>query len=187
MSSPLWQNLPVPTGVGDPYAVFSADPRQPSNARLRASDADRAAADAIVRKAYAEGRLDADEFDQRIAQVSTSKQLGELATAVSDVVVVPGAAAAPAPASAHSGVRSVLSQVPRWWVSMTVLLNLIWLMTCLTSGELIYYWPMWPMFGTLIPAIMSTVNGGQRSGRNRSRDRGQVPPDQPPPGPDGLR
>ena len=65
---------------------------------------------------------------------------------------------------------------------MAVMLNLIWLMTVLTSGHMIYYWPMWPMVGTAIPMIMGFMGGANRRDRadrhdRRALDRGYQPPE----------
>ncbi len=191
MSTPQWQNLPVPeSGGGRSWSGFSADPRDPQYQQLRASDADRTKASGMLADAYAEGRLDNDEYNQRLDQVMSSKSLGELVPVLSDITpAVAGQQSAPQEACAPSndavggGARpSWLSHFPRWWISMAVMLNLIWLMTVLTSGRMIYYWPMWPMVGTAIPMIMGFMNGANRRDRSdrhnqRAIDRGYQPPE----------
>ncbi|MFT3971597.1 MAG: DUF1707 domain-containing protein [Micropruina sp.] len=185
MSTPQWQNLPVPeSGSGQGWSGFSADPRNPQYQQLRASDADRTKASGMLADAYAEGRLDNDEYNQRLDQVMSSKSLGELVPVLSDIVPAASGPSAP-PLAAHFGQGAKprwLAQFPRWWISMAVMFNLIWLMTVLTSGHMIYYWPMWPMVGTAIPMIMGFMNGGNRRDRSdrhdrQAIDRGYQPPD----------
>ncbi|MFT4295228.1 MAG: DUF1707 domain-containing protein [Micropruina sp.] len=172
MSGPQWQNLPVPPGQGGQgWAGFSADPRDPQYQHLRASDGDRGNAASMLADAYAEGRLDNDEYNQRLDQVMSSKSLGELVPVLTDITPLPAAGQQQASAPAQqSGARGLLGQFPRWWLGLAVMFNVIWLMTVLTSGHLIYYWPMWPMLGTAIPMIMGMMNGGGRD-RGDRRDR----------------
>jgi Domain of unknown function (DUF1707) len=185
MSVPQWQNLPVPPNSGgEGWNAFSADPRDPLYQQLRASDADRSQASTMLAGAYAEGRLDSDEYEQRLDQVRSSKSLGELVPVLADVIVAPGQAAAPpgprfAPSGQFRGQPGMVGPFPRWWIGLAVLFNVIWLLTCLTAGRLIYYWPMWPMLGTAIPMIMGLMAAGGR-GRNRT-DRRQIPQQPEPP------
>jgi len=182
MSVPQWQNLPVPPGSGGQgWTVFSADPRDPRYQHLRASDSDRSQAASVLAGAYGEGRLDSDEYEQRLNQAMSSKSLGELVPVLADVIVVPGQpSAAPGPTFAPSGeVRRQPGMFPRWWIGLAILFNVIWLLTCLTAGRLIYYWPMWPMLGTAIPMIMGMMASGGH--RRRGPDRHQIPPQPEPP------
>lgn len=52
---------------------------------LRASDADRDAAADQLRAAWMEGRLDAEEFEQRLARVLGSRTYGELGGMLADL------------------------------------------------------------------------------------------------------
>lgn len=171
MSVPQWQNLPVPESGGRGWAGFSADPREEQYRQLRASDADRANAASMLADAYAEGRLDNDEYNQRLDQVMSSKALGELVPVLADITPVPRPQTPPSyPAAQVDGRAGFLRRFPRWWLSMAVMLNLIWLMTVLTSGHLIYYWPMWPMLGTAVPMIVGYI-GGNRVNRQDGAGR----------------
>ena len=177
MSVPQWQNLPVPESGGRGWAGFSADPREQQYQHLRASDADRANAASMLADAYAEGRLDNDEYNQRLDQVMASKSLGELVPVLADVTPVPrppGAAHHQQPVRHQAG-QGFIGPFPRWWLGLALLFNVIWLMTVLTSGHLIYYWPMWPMLGTAIPMIMGMI-GGDRVNRHDRKAITQQPP-----------
>src|SRR5690242_4426181 len=59
---------------------------RPERARgLRASDADRAATAELLRRHYAEGRLDTQEFEERIDRCYAAKLLSELPELVADL------------------------------------------------------------------------------------------------------
>lgn len=179
-----WENLPEPVPerpvgrVIPSWSGFSADPRQPENQQLRASDADRGFATRLLDQARAEGRLDADERDTRASQAQASRTLGELAPLVSDLMVAPSAAAAAAaPFAPPAGRPGLPAGFLRGWVGLAVLFNAIWLITVVTTGHLLYYWPIWPMLGTAVPVFMAfAFGGGQGSqagyhaGRGRARD-----------------
>ncbi len=117
----------------------------------RASDMDRDRVAAILRDALAEGRLDNDEFAERLDAAYRAKTFGELDTLTADLpasAVVPAATdrvpAAKPPTSvpvsqADRGLRAA-------WVAWAgaVSINLvIWLMVSLSNGEPVYFWPMW--------------------------------------------
>ncbi len=53
---------------------------------MRASDRDRDVALNVLAQAYADGRLDREEYDERVRSVGAAKTLGELPPAVSDLV-----------------------------------------------------------------------------------------------------
>jgi hypothetical protein len=169
-----WENLPEPvaprpatpaTPVTASWAGFSADPRIPANQSLRASDADRDFAAQLVRQAMAAGRIDAAEQDARALAVSGARTLGDLSTQVADLMV----ADAVRGVSARS--RGRVTNALRGWAGLAVMLNAIWLMTVLTTGHLLYYWPMWPMAGTAIPLVMALF--WQESPEEEARHRSE--------------
>lgn len=199
MSTPQWQNLPVPPNSdrpagaagrsqagGEVWAAFSADPREAQYQHLRASDADRGLAASLLADAHADGRLDQDEYEQRLNQATSAKSLGELVPVLDDLT--------PQRASADQGeeacmpgmltaknARASIAGLPRWWLGLAVMFNLIWLLSVIGSGHLIYYWPAWPMLATAIPVILGWINGGAR-GQRRDERRAL-----PPSGADDLR
>lgn len=204
-----WENLPqpLPERSGGPvvpaWSGFTADPRQPANQVLRASDADRDFAARLIDQARLEGRLDAAEQAGRASQALQARTLGDLAPLVSDLMVANAAPAAATP-QVRQGVRTAVMG----WAGLALLFNAIWLMTVLTTGHLLYYWPMWPMFGTGIPVLMALAFGASRNAewdaqrsayrnaRHQYRDErhalrhqrralrhGVVPPQLPPPPP----
>jgi hypothetical protein len=74
------------TEPGDVWGSFDHDPRQPGNTRLRASDRDRDVIRTVLAAAYADGRLDRGEFDERSEAVTSARTLGELPPVVADLV-----------------------------------------------------------------------------------------------------
>ena len=68
------------------WAEFAADPRSPTNAALRASDRDRDVVHRRLADAYADGRLDREELDERTSRVQAARTLGELPELVADLV-----------------------------------------------------------------------------------------------------
>src|SRR6478609_7241171 len=83
------------TGSADLWSSFSHDPRRSANAGLRASDGDRSVVQQVLTEAYADGRLDREEFDSRTAAAVGARTLGELPPLVSDLVA-PDSGASPA-------------------------------------------------------------------------------------------
>jgi hypothetical protein len=77
----------VSMGAGsDLWSGFPLDPRDRAHASLRASDEDRERITAVLSGAFADGRLDRDELDERISGVAAARTLGELPPLVADLV-----------------------------------------------------------------------------------------------------
>ena len=68
------------------WARFTQDPRDPSAAALRASDRDRDVVLHVLAEAYADGRLDRQEYDERAESTSYAKTLGDLPALIADLV-----------------------------------------------------------------------------------------------------
>ncbi|WP_307867751.1 DUF1707 SHOCT-like domain-containing protein [Umezawaea beigongshangensis] len=81
--------------------VVPADPN-----RMRASDADREVVAAVLHRAAAEGRLDLNELDERLAVLYAAKTYGELVPITSDLVL-PATAGVPAAAPASDRIGGV--------------------------------------------------------------------------------
>ena len=74
-----------PVSTGSIWGRFEHDPRDPRYAEMRASDRDRAVVHDVLATAYAEGRLDRDEFDERSASVAAAKTYAELTPPIRDL------------------------------------------------------------------------------------------------------
>jgi hypothetical protein len=68
------------------WASFSHDPRDAQFQSMRASDLDRGIVQQALTEAYADGRLDREEFDERTEQATGARTLGELVPLVGDLV-----------------------------------------------------------------------------------------------------
>lgn len=78
---------------------------------MRASDAERERIAELLREAVAEGRLDMDEFDQRLETAYKARTHGELEPLVQDLPV-PGSAVAPVGSSAPAPLRGSAADWP---------------------------------------------------------------------------
>jgi len=70
----------------DVWASFPHDPRDPAVAGLRASDADRNLIHGVLTEAFADGRLDREEYDERMTAAMQARTLGQLPPLVVDLV-----------------------------------------------------------------------------------------------------
>jgi DUF1707 SHOCT-like domain len=125
----------------------------PGDPRMRASDADRERTASLLREHHAEGRLTAEEFNDRLDQAFTAKTIGELDALLADLPGIdlyrlPAAGIRPAPPgalrsrSARGGVDrrgqgAVTPQrVAAWaaWAAISSLLFVVWLGLGVLSG-----------------------------------------------------
>ena len=72
---------------GNLWRRFEHDPRDPAYAGMRASDRDRAVVHDALAEAYAEGRSDRDELDERTTQVDAAKTYADLVPPLRDLMV----------------------------------------------------------------------------------------------------
>ena len=72
----------------------------PGPGQLRSSAADRERAADVLKAAFAEGRLDQDEYSERVGQVHASRTYAELAALTADLPAAPGAGALAVPGAA---------------------------------------------------------------------------------------
>ncbi|RCV50647.1 DUF1707 SHOCT-like domain-containing protein [Marinitenerispora sediminis] len=137
--------------------------------RLRASDADRDAVAARLADALAEGRLDLSEYDDRLHRAMHSKTMGELRPLTADLPE-------PAPPPEDAGVdlaevgraadpdalRRSRSESWRGLAGLAVILVGIWGVTSVIAGQLLPFWPLWPLGFMLIFTVANTLSGGER-------------------------
>jgi hypothetical protein len=122
---------------------------------MRAGDADRDRVAEILRAAYAEGRLDATELDERLAAVYAAKTVGQLAPLTRDLPV-PGAGP-PATLPDRSHDRSPWSMSLVGWTAVALVV-----LTVLTRGRAA------PLFVLLIPLAL-LVRSRQGPGAPKER------------------
>ena len=139
-------SLPVP------WEEFERDPRSPDLAPLRASDRDRELALRILSEAYADGRLERGEFDERVDAVNGARTLGELPDQLLDLV--PSAALQPGTGPEHHRQRA-LAKYERerrealWtFLSVSAICWVIWLAVNRGHYGDAFPWPLFPMIFT---------------------------------------
>ncbi|WP_252436703.1 DUF1707 SHOCT-like domain-containing protein [Pseudonocardia humida] len=110
---------------------------------LRAGHADRDIVLDRLRAAHVEGRLDAEEFDERIQATLAARTYGELDALTSDlppVSAVPAVAAGAAPAEdPNADFRSGVAA----WAAASATTMAIWAISCLALGQFVFPWFLW--------------------------------------------
>jgi Domain of unknown function (DUF1707) len=154
--------------------------------QMRAADADR---NAVVRRLgehMAAGRLTVAEYEDRVARTYAAKTYGELGELTRDLPSGRGSTAHATPATGPRPVAggycgpwggswagSHWRQVA-WgsWSSTALIVTTIWLITSLSSGALLYFWPIWVIgpWGAVLLA-QTLGGGGRRPPRDRRRTR----------------
>lgn len=146
---------------------FSSDPRSQHNAALRASDFDRSLALDALATAYADGRLDREEYDERSTGVQTSKTLGELVTPLRDLAPDPatsGALVLSSPTQLQTRAEQQYAHALRNAITGFLVPSLIcwviWIATSFGGGAFHanYPWPIWVTLGTSIRLIRVALN-----------------------------
>lgn len=153
---------------------FEFDPRSPQHATLRASDADRDVVHRVLGEAYADGRINREEFDQRSEAVLGARTLAELPVLMSDLVPVSGlparrsgAAADPAAlqARAVAAYRADVREAAWGFVSASIICWVIWGVT--SAGG--FPWPVFVMLGTGLHLLRLLVMRGDQVEEQRKR------------------
>jgi hypothetical protein len=139
---------------------------------VRAGNTDREKVVARLNTAFAEGRLDVTELDERVAAAYGAKTLGELVPLTADLPAEqpyrPGPGAAPARRE-RTPARTRRGDDHRWvpvgaMVGVFLLNVLIWAAIAITSDDGPYFWPVWlliPVFVTAMGAL-GRGHGGHR-------------------------
>jgi hypothetical protein len=126
---------------------------------LRASDADRERTAERLRTAAGEGRLSADELEERLERALSARTESELEPLTADLP-------APRRPGPRSSRRRWDREHVRAYVGISVMLVAIWALT--GAG---YFWPVWPMLGWGVGLL---ADGGRlgRPCRRRSSNPG---------------
>ncbi len=162
------------------WREFANDPRSPAYESMRAADADRDVVLRALGEAYAEGRLDAAEFDERSTAVQKARTLGELPAFLADLV--PPSNVAPYPVVPYSAIPAPRPEqveaeaVAKWersrrealttWVTVSMICWVVWAATTGFGG---FPWPMFPMAGTAIPLIAVMIQRKDMVEANRRK------------------
>jgi hypothetical protein len=163
------------------WASFTLDPRLPEYAPLRAADSDRNVVHQALADAYADGRLDRDEFGARTVDATAAKTLGELAALVGELVPTSSVPAVRAGGRLLSEAQIQERAVASWrddrrsaawgFISVSVICWVIW---ALTSQA--FPWPVFVMLGTGLNAARvqfqkQSIVDAERRKLERKQDR----------------
>jgi hypothetical protein len=110
---------------------------------LRAGDEDRDKTIARLREAYAEGRLEPNEFNDRLDQAHAAKTFADLSILTADLPHDPPRDSTHLVQAAKE--RRELRSAWAAWLGVGVLVNIIWFATWMGNGPAPYYWPIWVM------------------------------------------
>lgn len=136
---------------------------------VRAGHADREQVVARLNTAFAEGRLDVGELDERVAAAYAAKTLGELVPLTADLPA-PHRAAPGTPARREAAAVPARAEASGRWVPVGAMVGvflinvLIWGVIALAGSDAPYFWPVW----LLIPlglAVLASALGGPGRGR----------------------
>ena len=177
------------TGSADLWSSFSHDPRRSANAGLRASDGDRSVVQQVLTEAYADGRLDREEFDSRTAAAVAARTLGELPALVSDLVAPDsGSPSAPVRAPGDDLERQAVAKYESdrreavlSFLGPSIVCVVIWLVI----GADTFFWPGFVIAGTGINLMRTLItrqdmiesNRRRLEKKQQHRDLGQKPDD----------
>lgn len=146
---------------------------------LRASDADRESVASRLRAAREDGRLDTDELEERLGQAYAAKTFGDLAPLTADLGPAPSSAPSPAAAPTPVDQQDGANWRLRWgsWAGTSVLLVGIWAITCIASGSLQFFWPIFPIGFWALGNVAGMFSGwGQGGGRPPEPPKPPEPP-----------
>lgn len=155
--------------MSDAHAVawdrFSNDPRSSQHAHLRASDLDRSVALDALSAAFADGRLNREEYDERSEAVQTGRTLGQLVAPLRDLAPDPASGAVVR--SSHSQLQARAEQrylrARQGALSGFLVLSLIswgiWLATLDGGGfSANFSWPVLVTVFASVRLVQVTVN-----------------------------
>lgn len=162
------------TPTDDPWAGFTLDPRLPQHAALRATDQDRTAVHQLLAQAYAEGRLDREELDERTGIAEALKTYGQIPPLVRDLVPQLPSPAGPLDLT-RWGPREVAREAQRRYdaerrsavltfLGPTLICWAIWTATSFGGDgfAMSFPWPLIVMAATLTHLVRVLVQRGDR-------------------------
>jgi hypothetical protein len=129
---------------------------------MRAADADRQAVADKLKTALDEGRLDINEYDERLQQAYAAKTYGDLKLLLTDLP----AASVPAPIL-DPGQQRAAEHVRRRWLasvwsgyaSTVSIVLLVWAVSSIASSEFLYFWPIWVAGPWGLICLWQTIGG----------------------------
>ncbi|MEV1293133.1 DUF1707 domain-containing protein [Pseudonocardia sp. NPDC049635] len=116
---------------------------------IRVSDAERQETAERLKLAHDEGRLSLVEYDERLRAAYAARVRADLVALEADLPRVkrkdlPAVRAEQAAAERSEQIREYAKEW-RSWAGVAVLLTAIWAITSIASGQLNFFWPMFPI------------------------------------------
>ena len=152
--------------AGSVWDRFEADPRDPAHTTLRASDADRDVVLGVLRDAYAAGKVDTAEYERRVDAALEVVRLGQVLPLLEDLASTrsPARRARRAPEGASVREEALatferdLRDMRTGWIALSVLLVGIWGATSVTAGDLLFFWPVFPVLAVGVGYLSHRLN-----------------------------
>ena len=154
------------------WSTFTQDPRDPRCAMLRASDHDRIIVQQVLDEAYADGRLDRDEYDQRTERVRGVRLLGDVNGLLTDLVAP--RPAAPNRSLARASNRDLEQLAQRTWqnkrrdaafsfVGASLVSTAIWFATAFGDDgfEPYFFWPAFVIVFSFLHLVRTAASRGE--------------------------
>ena len=174
------------TGSGSLWRRFEHDPRDPAYAGMRASDRDRAVVHDALAEAYAEGRIDREELDERTTQVDRAKTYADLVPPLQDLAVdaaVPAVSVASRPdlrRQAEGYYAEKRGEALMGFLIPNLICWAIWFM----SGHDGFIWPIFVLIPTLgnlvrVTASKQSIIDGRIDKLERKQAKALEPPKPP--------
>ncbi|GAB3997063.1 DUF1707 SHOCT-like domain-containing protein [Nocardioides marmoraquaticus] len=152
---------------------FDHDPRLPAHRHLRASDRDRDVVSEVLTEAFAEGRLDRAELDERQDQLRAARTLGELPPLVRDLVsdqVVTRRPSAALRQEAEAQYRQRLVGAFGSFLVPTLICWVIWVSLLVAGTGTGFPWPLFVTIGTAMGPVGVLANGREKQIGQIQRD-----------------
>jgi hypothetical protein len=143
----------------------------------RASDAERDAVAERLRDAGADGRLEPEELEERLAAAYSARTHGELTVLTEDLPARTPSPPAPEPAWRSEAVRAKLASF--------IVANLVCIAVWAATGAEGNFWPRWVLLGTgiaLVATLVRSVLGVEEDDERHGRSLPGAPPLPPLPG-----
>lgn len=151
------------------------DERHPERPELRIADADRDRAAERLGFALSEGRIDMGEYERRLEQAMSAKTAGELEPVMDDLPIsAEEQRRAAAEREAERKQKDRRAYLDEWktWIGAAVVMNGIWGVTSISSGEMNSYWPAIPLGIWAVVLLAGIFWKDDRNGGSGSRNRG---------------
>ncbi len=145
-------SLPVPQSPEPAWERFIADPRRPRNAEVRVGHADRDLIADLLGDAYAVGRLDTVEYNERLDKAMAIKTVGEIIPLVGDLIAGNNTGRTADTGRGREIAARVLLLIAGTVVGLNVL---IWALASISAGGFLYFWPMWVAVGMVVPVVIA--------------------------------